>query len=298
MRQQKSTLQKKIKTKPAAHKTDSLHLRKGMDKSQPDSLLQNNKAPGFDTVVSTFKMALLQNPYFNFFGKIQSQNIVMHQARSADGLFYLIMGLCFYFAFIRLFFSKYFSNLISLFFRASMRQQQMREQAQQAPFPSLLLNILFVVAAGLYACFIIRYYHFANGTGFWLLLVYCIVIIWVIYFARFCILKLCGWIFNIKKAADNYIFMIFLVNKIAGFALLPFLILISFSDSITAEIAMTISIVMMAILFVYRFVACYATVRSEIKLSLFHYFIYLCGFEIAPLLLIYKVALIYLKKAY
>ena len=174
----------------------------------------------------------------------------------------------------------------------------MREQAQQAPFPSLLLNILFVLTTGLYVCFIIRYYHFATETEFWLLFVYCIMIICSIYIAHFCVLKLCGWIFNIKRAADNYIFMIFLVNKIAGFSLLPFLILISFSDPITAEIAITVSMVMIAILFIYRFTACYAIVRSEIKLSLFHYFIYLCAFEIAPLLLIYKVAFVYLKKAY
>jgi uncharacterized protein DUF4271 len=150
----------------------------------------------------------------------------------------------------------------------------------------------------LYGSFILCYYQFTKETAFWLLFIYSVVAMGAICIVRFCILKLCGWIFNITKVADNYIFIIFLVNKIAGFALLPFVILISFSDSFVTEIAITVSIAMIVILFIYRIAACYATIRSEIKLSLFHYFIYLCAFEIAPLLLIYKVALTYLKKAY
>jgi hypothetical protein len=41
----------------------------------------------------------------------------------------------------------------------------------------------------------------------------------------------------------------------------------------------------------YRFAISYRPVRSEIKLSRIHFFLYLCAFEIAPLVLIYKVLL-------
>jgi len=41
----------------------------------------------------------------------------------------------------------------------------------------------------------------------------------------------------------------------------------------------------------YRFIISYRPVRSEIKVNRFHFFLYLCAFEIAPLLLIYKVLL-------
>ena len=285
--------------KHAVHKRDSVYLKKDTAyQGRMDTLPPINKPVASRPSIAKSRIALSQNPDFNFLGKIQSQNILVHAAKSSDGLFYLILGLCFYFAFIRLFFSRYVSNIISLFFRASMRQQQMREQAQQATFPSLLLNILFILTFGLYACFIIRYYQFAIQTPFWLLLIYCELVIGAIYIARFCMLKLCGWIFNMTRAADNYIFIVFMINKIGGFALLPFLIIMSFSDTMTIEIAMTFSMVMISILVLYRITACYASLRSEIKLSLFHYFIYLCAFEIAPLLLIYKVVLTYLKKAY
>ncbi len=73
---------------------------------------------------------------------------------SYDGMFYLLVVLLFYFAIVKLFFAKYLANLMTLFFRASMRQQQLSEQVLQSPFPSLLLNILFIFSGGLYGAFL------------------------------------------------------------------------------------------------------------------------------------------------
>jgi hypothetical protein len=298
-------LKKRIIAKDSILKTpvskyDSSVIKKDtVETIKPDSVIGSHRKtlllpPGS----SLFKKALLQNPYFNFYGWIQYQEIELHKIASTDGLFYLILGLCFYFALIRLFFWKYLNNLFSLFFRATMRQQQIREQALQTPLPSLLLNILFLLTFGLYACFLIRYYKFTEQIDFWVLFIYCLFAMIVIYVAKFSILKLCGWVFNITKASDNYIFIVFLVNKILGIALLPFIMIIAFSGWVAVDIAMAISILMVIILFLYRFIACFGVLRSEIKLNVFHYFLYLCAFEIAPLLLIYKVVLSFLKKAY
>jgi hypothetical protein len=46
----------------------------------------------------------------------------------------------------------------------------------------------------------------------------------------------------------------------------------------------------------YRFIVSFGPVRKEIKVNGFHFFLYLCAFEIAPLLLIYKLLLGYLEK--
>jgi hypothetical protein len=118
----------------------------------------------------------------------------------------------------------------------------------------------------------------------------------VIYLGKFLILKFCGWVFNISRATDIYIFVVFLVNKMLGIFLLPFLILITFSGPQVREIFITISLVMIFIMLIYRIIAAYRPIRNEIKLTPFYFFLYLCAFEIAPLLLIYKVLLSYLEK--
>jgi hypothetical protein len=207
------------------------------------------------------------------------------------------VGILFMFALIRIFFEKYFSNLLTLFFRVSLRQQQIREQVLQAPLPSLLMNGLFIITGGLYAAYLLHYYRFGAYLNFWLLYLNCMVLLGVIYLVKFVVLKFSGWVFNISRATDTYIFVVFLVNKMLGIFLLPFLILISFSSGTAHEIYITLSVIMVFVFLAYRVLASYRPIRNEIKLTPFYFFMYLCAFEIAPLLLIYKVLLSYLEKA-
>jgi hypothetical protein len=222
----------------------------------------------------------------------------LHLPESKDSLFYLIVAILFYFALIRIFFEKYFNNLLTLFFRVSLRQQQIREQVLQTPLPSLLLNILFVISAGLYACFLLHYSRWGASVPFWVLYLNCMGLLAAIYLVKFVVLKFIGWVFSIPRATDIYIFIVFLVNKMLGIFLLPFLIVIIFSDQEWREIFITISLAMVFVLWTYRVLASYRPVRNEIKLTPFYFFLYLCAFELAPLLLIYKVLLTYLEKVY
>jgi hypothetical protein len=248
--------------------------------------------------LSFWNKVLAGNPYFNFLGPPVVEIFEIHHPNSKDSLFYLIVGILFYFALIRVFFEKYFNNLMTLFFRVSLRQQQIREQVLQTPLPSLLLNILFIISAGLFACYLLHYSRFGAGIRFWFLYLDCMMALAVVYLVKFVFLKFCGWVFSISRATDTYIFIVFLVNKMLGIFLLPFLILITFSGEEAREIFITISLAMVFVLWMYRVLAAYRPIRNEIKLTPFHFFLYLCAFEIAPLLLIYKVLLTYLEKVY
>jgi hypothetical protein len=263
-----------------------------------DSLRFSEKKPADLTGLPCAWRALLERqPYFNFLGKPVHVKSEQFHRISYEGMFYLLILMLFYFAIVKLFFTKYLGNLLTLFFRASMRQQQLREQVLQSPFPSLLLNNLFIFSAGLYGAFLFRYYHFGNPDGFWIHFLYCTILLALLYLLKFFILKLTGWIFNINRTVDNYLFVVFLANKIIGMFLLPFLVILSFAGPLMAEIAITVSSIMICLFYVYRFIAGYSVLHKEIKISGLHFFLYLCALEIAPLLLIYKVLVSYLEKA-
>ena len=249
-------------------------------------------------VLAFWNKVLALNPYYNFFGKPVAELEELHQPESKDSFFYLITGILFYFALVRIFFEKYFNNLMTLFFRVSLRQQQIREQVLQTPLPSLLLNILFIITGGLYACFLLHYSAVGANIRFWVLYLNCMMLLAAIYLVKFLLLKFAGWVFSISRATDTYIFIVFLVNKMLGIFLLPFLIVITFSGDQARQVFITISLAMVFVLWMYRVLAAYRPVRNEIKLTPFHFFLYLCAFEIAPLLLIYKVLLTYLEKVY
>ncbi len=237
----------------------------------------------------SYREALINHPFFSFFGWPENRITEERTQTGKDALFYLLAGLLFFFALVKLLFNRYVSNLLGLVFRGSLRQKQIREQLLQTPLPSLLLNIFFVMVAGLYVYFLLDYYKMAPRVSFWLLLLYCVVAVGLVYLVKFMILKLTGWIFNMRDAADTYIFIVFLVNKLLAIFLLPLLIVLAFAVASWSAVLLTLSYVMVVLFFTYRYIVSFAPVRREVKVSQFHFFMYLCAFEIIPLLLIYKV---------
>ncbi len=291
--QKDTTQDKPVIRKPIKKLTDSVLFY------YTDSLRFSAVKPADFSHLPVEWMDLLRSQaFFNLLGKSIHIRSERYERVSYDGMFYLLLGMLFYFAIIKLFFGKYLSNLLTLFFRASMRQQQLREQVLQSPFPSLLLNNLFIISGGLYGAFLLRYYGYGSSDSFWIHFMFCAVLLAVLYLSKYLVLRITGWIFNINRAVETYLFVVFMTNKIIGIFLLPFLVLISFSGSPVTETGITLSIIMICIFYVYRFVAGYSTLHKEIKISGLHFFLYLCAFEIAPLLLIYKVLITYLEKAY
>ena len=207
--------------------------------------------------------------------------------QSKDEIFYLLCGLALLVAFVRLVFPKYFNGLFLMLFQTSFRQKQTKEQMAQDHLPSLLLNIVFIISGGIYFEFILMRYGL-DQFSFWWLLLYSTSILSIIYVGKYIFLLFSGWIFNEKMAANTYIFVVFLVNKVIGIALIPFLLIIAFSSDDIVQVAVIISFFIFGILLFYRYLVSLGTFHREFKVSALHFFLYLCAVEILPLLLIYK----------
>jgi hypothetical protein len=57
-----------------------------------------------------------------------------------------------------------------------------------------------------------------------------------------------------------------------------------------------ISLMSIAIFLLLRFFRSYGLIQNQLKISKFHFFLYIIGLEILPLLLIYKGLMVYLTK--
>lgn len=239
------------------------------------------------------RTALQSNRFFNLFGKGEYKVEEFASRERKDWLFYLILGLLFFLAILRLSYLKYFNNLFRLFFRTTLRQSQVKDQLVQSQLSNLFFNIFFFVAAGVYLFLLVRYYDVAITTDKWQELGTCVALVAILYMAKFAALKASGWVFGIKPAIETYTFIVFLVNKVLGVMLVPFIILLAFAANGINKVALTLSLLLIAGMFIYRFIRSYIPIQNEIKVSRFHFFLYLCAFEITPLLLIYKVLLKY-----
>ena len=210
-----------------------------------------------------------------------------HKQSSKDDLFYLMAGVIFCLAFIRAVFSKYFRNLFLFFFQTSLRQQQIREQLLQDNLASLFINLLFFISTGLYISLLINYKNWASVSYGWLAL-FCAVILILIYLGKYFFLLFAGWVFNTKEAAGSYIFLVFMVNKMMGILLIPFLLILSFANATVVDVGITVSIGLIGLLYLYRYLVSFSAIRNKLKVNALHFFLYLCAVEVLPLLLIYK----------
>src|SRR6187455_1138978 len=207
-------------------------------------------------------------------------------------LFYYIIFLLILFGLLRRAFAKYFYDLFRVFFKTTLKQRQTQEQLLQSSLASVLMNSFFVLSGGLYVNFLLQYFQLVISDNFWLQYAYCAGALAVIYLVKYIGLKITGWLFNLSNAADSYIFIVFIINKMLGIFLLPFLLLLAFANDPLYSYAMFISWLGLGLLLIYRFILSYSAVRKEVKLNSFHFILYILGFEVIPLLLIYKLLLI------
>jgi hypothetical protein len=120
------------------------------------------------------------------------------------------------------------------------------------------------------------------------LLLYIFGVLFIVYLGKYIFLAFSGWVFNVPEATSGYTFIVFLVNKVLGIVLIPFIILITFSPLEIKQVAITISAGVILALFLYRYLITFGVIRSNLKVSALHFFLYLCAVELLPLVLIYK----------
>lgn len=235
--------------------------------------------------------AVLQTSRLQLFAKAEFQIEKEKQVEKKEWLFYYLLGIALMFGLLRLSYLRYFNDMFRVFFRTSLRVNQIREQLVQSGLQSLLFNCLFAIVAGAYVYLLIRYFKVSIQLPEVFIPLITAAVVAVLYIAKYLFLEFSGWLFSIKNAAGTYSFIVFLINKIIGILLLPFLFIIAFANRELAAIAITISLVVVGGLFLYRFLRAYGPVQSDVKVGRFHFFLFFLAFEVAPLLVIYKLVL-------
>ena len=216
------------------------------------------------------------------------------QRQGKEFVFYTLCAIVLILGLFKTFYGGYFNNLFRVFFNTSIRQTQLTDQLLQAKLPSFILNIFFAITTGFYIWLLFKNYHPPRFINSQVLLPVCIMGIGILYFVKYCILKFMGWMSGMQQAADNYIFVIFLVNKIIGIILVPFIVLLAFSTPLWVNYTTFFSLILLGLFFLSRYIKTYGVLEYKFPLQPLHFIIYITALEIVPLLLIYKVALDYL----
>jgi len=214
-----------------------------------------------------------------------------------DILFYLIIGILLLYGIINNLFPQYYPKLFSQFSQSSLRMLQNREQLVQNKVASLVSNLNFILSFSLMSTLLIFNKHLLP-ISFWEAYLYVSIFFIALYTGKYICLQLVGMIFNANDLVGTYTFVVFLINKVLGILLIPFILMLAFSTPFYYTIAIVGAAILTILLFLYRYLFSLTSVRNKLHISSFHFFLYLCAFEILPLLILYKLIVQYFGGTY
>ena len=287
-----------------AQVTDSISIKK--DSLFKKSLLSDSASNYIDSVninsktlnefQSPIEKVLIKNKFLNIKATAISTLQKERKATSSDMIFYWIVITFLILGLLKVGFSKYFSNLIRVFFNSSLRQSQLTDQLLQSKLPSLFFNLFFINVSGLYIFLLLNEYRQFNYTQLNLLL-YSMLAVFGVYIIKYIVLNIAGWLIGYKKDVETYIFIVFLLNKILALLLLPLVTIIAFADTPVKNVAIILSLSLIGIMLILRYLRGFALLQHNFKVSKFHFCLYILLVEIMPIFLIYKWVLNFLNKS-
>jgi len=214
-----------------------------------------------------------------------------------DILCYAVIALIFLYSFLIQIAPQYIAKLFSQFSQSSLRMMQNREQLLQNSLASFIMNIGFVVSFSLMTTLVIFNAHLLP-INFWEGFFYMCLFFLGLYIGKYICLTIAGYIFNTIELVQTYIFVVFMINKVLGILLIPFIGILAFAKPFLHPFAIWGASLLMVLLLLYRYLFSLTSVRNKLHVSSFHFFLYLCAFEVIPLLILYKLIVQYFGGTY
>jgi len=205
--------------------------------------------------------------------------------KSSGFLFWIIMFILVIFAIvvslnremtIKLVSSAWLNNLMSFLFRNFGSRDFLL-------YFLLYLNFAANISVLLYL--LIRSRMEFEGLNLFLLLLASVVLIYIV---KHLSLMLSQKVFTSLKEIQSYSFSVMIYNIVLGISLMPVNIFAAFSSSLIAGIFIYIGVFLVVLFYVFRLFRGFISTYSYFVNSIFHFFLYLCAFEILPLLILYR----------
>lgn len=208
--------------------------------------------------------------------------------------FYLVFCLVLGFGIIRYLNPRYFQYLTRAFRSPSYGNKQVKDQMESAMIPNLLMNIFFCFALGIYVTYIFKYFSPQRYDSFnpSLIVATATLGIMLLYGIKYLFMNVSGRVFNSSSIVGHYLYNVYLVNKVLAIVLLPFIIVLALVQSTLVLPVLIVSLFAATLLLISRYVRSWQVISSFFHYSKFHFFAYLCAFEILPVAVIVKFVLI------
>ncbi len=163
-----------------------------------------------------------------------------------------------------------------------------RDKGTILRFPYLSMYLLTIVSIGTSIFLIldlldIKVFESQTNT-----ILVCIAGIAAFFTLKHLILRILSALFPFKKEIGLYSFTIAIFNFIIGISLLPFIALLAFADTALHTYVLYAMLFLVGIILIYRVFRSLIIAQKYLINNKFHFFMYLCTVEIAPMIILFK----------
>ncbi len=203
-------------------------------------------------------------------------------------LFYIYCIILSIYAFIRWRYHDFFEILRRSVSNIRMAQIDFDDTQNQFSIPMVLLYLNTILVLGILLYHSLQYIGVEHFTPFWKLLCYSLGLSLGFFIFKLLIQRFLAIILPISTNIHFYLYNKLLIQIVQGITILPFVILLSFNSLINPIFLFLLVLGLTTFISIYQAYRGFSTNTSLFKLYPFHFFLYLCALEIAPILLLLK----------
>lgn len=215
---------------------------------------------------------------------------VPHHTTDHTVAFYLLLVLAAILGGVKTLYPKYFNDLWRAFLNPTLGNRQLREMIQGASYPNLLMNLFACIVLGVWLFYFTSVFVDWRFSGLSQVMIVLSLICGtcITYIIKYSFVSFIGWVFHMRHTTDLYNFNISLVNKVLGVFLLPFVVCFAFMNSSWASSLSLLSAFLAIVFLANRYFRSWGIFSQFFLNSRFHFFMYLCAFELLPMAVVLK----------
>jgi hypothetical protein len=176
------------------------------------------------------------------------------------------------------------------FARDNMLHQLHREQSTGLAVAYLILYLLFLINGGLFVFLTTRYYGIPLSCSNVYGLLLCMGGVAGFFIAKHFVLWFVSFVFPVGKEVDSYQFTIMIFNIVTGLLLVPVVLFIAYAPESTTKAVLYGAFGLLGLIYLFLYLRGLFIASRFIAGNKFHFLLYLCAVEIAPILAILKIA--------
>jgi hypothetical protein len=166
-----------------------------------------------------------------------------------------------------------------------------RDKGTVAYIPYYVLYVLFLFNVGVYIYLLLRYYNLTPEISNFSLLMLTAGIPAGLVFLKHLAINILGWVFPIQKETSIYSMTITIFGIVLSIILFVANVIIAYAPPQIIPIVIYLSFIILGIVYFFRSIRGLSIASKFLNRNKFHFFIYLCAVEIAPVLILWKIAI-------